>query len=320
MMGAAENIDLHAYGALVTMSTQSRLIAARMAQATPGLGCMYLLLLLFGAVLSAAGLILAATGVSLREGTFDATILMPGIVATIGGLLLIGLGVGLRTLRRIEQALVARSMPPAVAVPKPKPVHVEDDPGDNPQIVFPPKPNRDALSALADDTGAQSSEPAAVAEKMPAPAQAIAIPSAKEATTRTAAPIATGGNGAVRRPSLRFLSALWAGQSEQQKALDFDALWPKNPRPMRVTGSVATLLTRAAELEDAEQLNTEAPRAVAEESAATAEILKSGVVNGMPYTLYSDGSIEARLAEGTLRFGSITELRNHIEQSAGSPR
>jgi hypothetical protein len=263
-------------------------------------------------------LILAATGVSLREGTFDATILMPGIVATIGGLLLIGLGVGLRTLRRIEQALVARSVPPAVAVPKPKakPVRVEDDAGDNPQIVFPPKPNRDALSALADDAGAQSSEPAAVAEKMPAPAQPIAIPSAKETTTRTAAPLATGGNGAVSRPSLRFLSALRAAPSEQQKALDFDALWPKNPRPMRVTSSVATILTRAAELEDAEQANTEAPRAVAEESAATTEILKSGVVNGMPYTLYSDGSIEARLAEGTLRFGSITELRNHIEQSA----
>ena len=39
-------------------------------------------------------------------------------------------------------------------------------------------------------------------------------------------------------------------------------------------------------------------------------------VKGMPYTLYSDGSIEAQLPEDTLRFGSITELRNHIEQSA----
>ena len=53
-----------------------------------------------------------------------------------------------------------------------------------------------------------------------------------------------------------------------------------------------------------------------ESAAATASVLKSGVVNGMPYTLYSDGSIEAQLPEGTLRFGSITELRNHIEQSA----
>ncbi|MFZ2075950.1 MAG: hypothetical protein WAV38_04705 [Xanthobacteraceae bacterium] len=36
----------------------------------------------------------------------------------------------------------------------------------------------------------------------------------------------------------------------------------------------------------------------------------------LAYALYSDGSIEAQLPEGTLRFGSITELRNHIEQSA----
>jgi hypothetical protein len=45
-------------------------------------------------------------------------------------------------------------------------------------------------------------------------------------------------------------------------------------------------------------------------------ILKSGVVEGMAYTLYSDGSIEAELPQGTLRFGSIEALRNHIESSA----
>jgi hypothetical protein len=45
-------------------------------------------------------------------------------------------------------------------------------------------------------------------------------------------------------------------------------------------------------------------------------ILKSGVVDGMAYTLYSDGSIEAELAGETIRFASITELRQHIEASA----
>ena len=50
--------------------------------------------------------------------------------------------------------------------------------------------------------------------------------------------------------------------------------------------------------------------------AEPVSVLKSGVVDGMAYTLYSDGSIEAQLPQGTLRFGSITELRNHIEQSA----
>ncbi len=50
------------------------------------------------------------------------------------------------------------------------------------------------------------------------------------------------------------------------------------------------------------------PRAVA--------ILKSGVVDGMGYTLYVDGSIEAELPQGTLRFASINELRAHLEKNA----
>ena len=58
-------------------------------------------------------------------------------------------------------------------------------------------------------------------------------------------------------------------------------------------------------------------------SAATAydepvpiSVLRSGIVDGMAYTLYSDGSIEAQLPQGTLRFGSITEWREHLERAA----
>ena len=47
-------------------------------------------------------------------------------------------------------------------------------------------------------------------------------------------------------------------------------------------------------------------------------VLKSGIVDGMAYTLYSDGSIEAQLPQGLLRFGSISELRAHIEQDTQS--
>jgi hypothetical protein len=38
------------------------------------------------------------------------------------------------------------------------------------------------------------------------------------------------------------------------------------------------------------------------------------VVDGMAYSLYSDGSIEAQLPEGMIRFGSIDELRHHLDQ------
>ena len=42
-------------------------------------------------------------------------------------------------------------------------------------------------------------------------------------------------------------------------------------------------------------------------------ILKSGIVDGMAYSLYSDGSIEAQMPEGLMRFASIDELRSHLD-------
>jgi hypothetical protein len=49
-----------------------------------------------------------------------------------------------------------------------------------------------------------------------------------------------------------------------------------------------------------------------EQSAVT--VLKSGVVDGMAYSLFSDGSIEAQMPEGMMRFASIDELRSHLDQ------
>jgi hypothetical protein len=43
-------------------------------------------------------------------------------------------------------------------------------------------------------------------------------------------------------------------------------------------------------------------------------VLKSGVVDGMAYSLYSDGSIEAQMPEGMMLFASIDELRAHLDQ------
>ena len=47
-------------------------------------------------------------------------------------------------------------------------------------------------------------------------------------------------------------------------------------------------------------------------------VLKSGVVDGMAYSLYSDGSIEAQMPEGMMRFASIDELRAHLDQRSMS--
>ncbi|PWB64835.1 MAG: hypothetical protein C3F17_05995, partial [Bradyrhizobiaceae bacterium] len=59
-----------------------------------------------------------------------------------------------------------------------------------------------------------------------------------------------------------------------------------------------------------------APPTAEEPAAATGDaeagIYKSGVVEGMAYTLYTDGSIDAELPEGTTRFASLADLRAHL--------
>lgn len=98
----------------------------------------------------------------------------------------------------------------------------------------------------------------------------------------------------------------------------FDAMWPAEPeapkgtktpdvKALRVEASVPVPEPSESEVEQ-EEPPIEEPRAV--------PILKSGVVDGMGYTLYVDGSIEAELPQGTLRFASINELRAHLEKTS----
>jgi hypothetical protein len=56
------------------------------------------------------------------------------------------------------------------------------------------------------------------------------------------------------------------------------------------------------------------PAAQNEDQPPPVTVLKSGVVDGMAYSLYSDGSIEAQMPEGMMRFASIDELRAHLDQ------
>ncbi|MEX2129766.1 MAG: hypothetical protein WD871_16225 [Xanthobacteraceae bacterium] len=60
------------------------------------------------------------------------------------------------------------------------------------------------------------------------------------------------------------------------------------------------------------RLRPAAPSTGAERSSAETTVVRSGVIGGMAYTLYADGSIEAELPIGTVRFGSIAELQDHV--------
>jgi hypothetical protein len=54
------------------------------------------------------------------------------------------------------------------------------------------------------------------------------------------------------------------------------------------------------------------PVPAADRGSLETKVVRSGVIGGMAYTLYADGSIEAELPIGTVRFGSIAELQDHV--------
>jgi hypothetical protein len=281
---------------------------------------MYLLLLVFGTVLGIAGVVLAGSAISLRDGILDATILTPGIFLAVGGVVLIGLGAGLRTLQRIERALAARTVAGGLPLPEAKPTELDDAAQEKSRI--PSALNLARRSRESGDPGEKLAEPAAFAEKKSSAEQAAATAPAKDGEPALEAPPVGKGNGAAAgRTAPQFpFNLRSAAPMEREKKPAFDMLWPKGPRPRRAIQPASTqgiTGTTAVEVQKTvEQTNDPTLPAVMEGAAAEVSVLKAGVVNGMQYTLYSDGSIEAQLPEGTLRFGSITELRNHIEQSA----
>jgi hypothetical protein len=95
----------------------------------------------------------------------------------------------------------------------------------------------------------------------------------------------------------------------------FETLWPSGKRPAKAPPAGMESKPAAAETETrtSEHSDLQKPHEAAEAHAVS--ILKSGVIDEMAYTLYSDGSIEAELPQGTMRFGSITELRAYLEKA-----
>jgi hypothetical protein len=287
---------------------------------------MYLVLLVFGIVIGAAGVVLALSGVSLRDGTFDAAILTAGIVAAVGGLLLIGLGVGLRTLQRIEQALAVRPMPRVLPLSETKPAELADASREAPPIPFAPKASRQPLPGVTPLESGEDAEKSpdhvpALGKMSPALPTIVVSPADKANAAGDMLRLAKGGNGAGAPPtaSQPQVGARSAMPAKPQRTPALDALWPKGPRPIRPPQSTPAQTATVPAIESqkgAAQASDPASPDPDEGKITGVSVLKSGVVNGMAYTLYSDGSIEAELPEGTLRFGSITELRNHIEQSA----
>jgi hypothetical protein len=172
-----------------------------------------------------------------------------------------------------------------------------------------------------------SAEPTvvAVSEDVPLSPRVPARPAPQRAATVTAEP-ATNGSGqpgeatpvGQRKSGLDFL---FRSRSAAKRTENFETVWPAETRAAPKAGKPAP--QPPAPPPAAAPVSPPPPLAAAPATAPSTDteaqpvaILKSGVVDGMAYTLYADGSIEATLPQGTVRFGSIAELRSHIEANS----
>jgi hypothetical protein len=127
-----------------------------------------------------------------------------------------------------------------------------------------------------------------------------------------------GPSSRCREPHLR--------SSRRRKRNGFDLVWPDRgaapvqnepkveiKREPAIDMPLPPIPARPRETRPAtERRMPEMPRKTGRRTGPA--ILKSGVIDGMPYTLYADGSIEAQLPQGMVKFASVDALRAHLEK------
>jgi len=283
---------------------------------------MMTMLLIAGIAVLAAGLLAVAFGIPVKEFSFGNTLILAGAAAACTGVIMLGLAVVVRELQNIARRLGpanpaarAKSAPqlPAAAADQPAPETLEGADstskqprsapsaapwqedvaardrgrGDGAPDVTPPepatatKPRRNLLFSSSSrkerERAAQTPDPAAADPVVPPAAPPVAPPAPKEPAPAT-----------------------------------FEDAWPQSDRAR------TDALRRPRTPSTFAEPNAPAPErpapSVRSEEPAPVTVLKSGVVDGMAYSLYSDGSIEAQMPEGMMRFASIDELRSHLDQ------
>jgi hypothetical protein len=301
---------------------------------------MMTMLLIAGIAVLAAGLLAVGFGIPVKEFSFGNTLILAGVAAACTGVILLGLSVVVRELRNI-----ARRLGPAGAAAM---SHARSDqqstvPGSGDQ---PP----DTGLLFGRDQPAPENLDGAKPAAPPSPSAGSPTPWQDEAATRDRArlrgdvtpdPVPSEAAATKPRRNLLFSSS---SRKERERALartpdpavadpspipivappvqvpgetapvTFEDAWPQSERArsdaLRRGRAPSTFAEPSA---GAPAPDHPAPVARSEEPPPVT-VLKSGVVDGMAYSLYSDGSIEAQMPEGMMRFASIDELRSHLDQ------
>ena len=289
---------------------------------------MSVLLYVLGALSVVCGVAAIFFGIPVKEFSFGDTLIGSGAIGVVGGLILIGLGAAVAQLQRIAEFLGARPLARAGQPVEPA-VRLGAAAG---RVPFPPKPKVEPRERGAEMSAmplppAKASEPDfGVPPSLHNPdVPLMADEEADELPLSPRADRHTPAEPESKTPSERdSFESNWRSPppsppppSRPAQPSYFENMWPASernppsPAPEEPIPSRAESIPRVPEMHDEEPM-AEEPR---EEEASPVAVLKSGVVDGMGYTLYVDGSIEAELPDGTLRFASINELRAHLEKT-----
>jgi hypothetical protein len=300
---------------------------------------MSLLLYVVGAIAAMLGMGMLAYGIPVHEFSFGNTLIIAGTTTAVGGVIVIAIGVAVAQLQKIAELLAVRP-----AVKTSRPLEMMETPAvsrsASSRVPFPPRPKSEPKSDP--NTGEQPSK------DMPA-----SIERAKEEHADTAPMLRNPERTetVVEEYDIRQYEEVSLSPQQQMPAADaaehgeqpsvkatasseqptFDAPWRSAPPPARPPQSSYFDTMWPAEsrpprrpfaderkFEPKPEPNFE-PEPMPEpevKSEPVTAILKSGVVDGMAYTLYVDGSIEAELPQGTLHFASINELREHLAKNS----
>ena len=298
---------------------------------------MYASLLILGVMVTLSGAAMLAFGIPINEFGLGNTLIIAGTAAFVGGLILIGVSEVVRQLRRLADGLMAR---PVGQMPRGndlfEPVSHGAPPA-APRIPFPPKsdPRRrmptPAMPAMPPEPRLDTAPSLDAREDRVDRSPSTSVPSAPEPRVgpgRDEAPLSPLAEprfaavldekdelaeGLLATAFSRLDAELRNAPPAAEAANQDDMFESVRPPELRKDSDVEPAPAEAAEYE---QPTEESRQQEQPEEPYAVSILKSGVVDGMAYTLYSDGSIEAEMPEGTMRFASITELRAYLEKAS----
>jgi hypothetical protein len=288
----------------------------------------------FGLLL--AGLLAIGYGIQYKEFSVGSTLILSGVFAFCTGLIMFGLWLNARELRNVARRLGSGTaaephpdlpLPPVAPRPTAAPEggfpFTRDQPGSRapgePEPVVPATggtPPWYSEAAARDRARGElppelpESEPSEAAPGTPKRRNLLFSSTRKERErpVRTSEPLTPGLLSSELRPGP---TAPEAESGEPQ--VNFEDAWPRpeRQRPSDLPPRRAPRTTSASGENPSAPTVDRRPPQPQEQPPVT--VLKSGVVDGMAYSLYSDGSIEAQMPEGMMRFASIDELRAHLD-------